>query len=91
MQPRSICAFVAALAVSTSFASQSSGAGAGKITTTKGPSTGVSTAPLLSTQKAPSTANAIRINPQPLPPLEGRSGVQSSRAGGDPPTVIDRR
>ena len=79
MQPRSICAFVAALAVSTAFASQSSGAGASKVTTARG------------TPTAPSTANAIRINPQPLPPIYSRPGVESARTGGDPPTVIDRR
>ena len=79
MQPRSFFAIVAALAISTAFASQSSGAGAGKVTTEKG----TPMAPLAGTVKAPTTSSTIRINPQPLPPL-------ASRAGGNPPTLIDR-
>ena len=80
MQPRPFFAVVAALAVSTAFASRSSGAGSGKVKTAKG----TPTTPQASTIKASPGSGAVRVDPQPLPPL-------ANRVGGDPPTVIDRR
>ena len=80
MKSRTLCALAAALAVSTAFATPMPGAAAGKPMAVKSPPM----TPPSSMVKPPPTANGIRINPQPLPPLD-------TRAGGDPPTVIDRR
>lgn len=91
MQATQFVAIAAALAVSSAFATPSSGANAVKVTAPKTLPTGVATAPHSSTQPVSTTGGGIRINPQPLPPNEDRVGAKPTRAGGDPPTVIDRR
>lgn len=89
MQATQHCVVLVALAASSAFASASSNAAVVWGTAPKAHAAGVSTASHPSTLQMPATGRVIRINPQPLPPVETRLVAQPSRAGGDPPTVID--